>query len=147
MNRNTKAFENFAVVATIDPDAYGTGEQLSDAVDMRNQESIVGIVLLGEITATGTIDAKFVSSATSGGTYTDVTGKAATQLTAAGTDSDKQVLINLRAEQLAEGHRFVKLSVTAGTAGADYAAAVLGFNVRYGPDATSDLASVDELVG
>lgn len=144
--KNTLFQEELAILATIDPDAYSTGEQLSDAVDLSRHGNIAALVLLGDITATGTIDAKFVSSATSGGTYTDVAGKAATQLTAAGTDSDKQVILNLRHDQLASGHRYVKLSVTSGTAGADYAAVVLGRNSRYGPDTGSDLASVDEYI-
>lgn len=144
--KNTKFQEELAILATIDPDAYSTGEQLSDPIDMSRHESIAALLLLGEITATGTIDAKFVSSATSGGTYTDITGKALTQLTAAGTDSDKQAILNLRHDEVPSGHRYVKLSVTAGTAGADFGAVVVGRNSRYGPDTSSDLASVDEYI-
>jgi hypothetical protein len=143
---NSLPSERAAIVATIDPDAYGTGEELSDAIDMSLFGRLLAIVAAGTLGSSATLDAKLTSSATSGGQYTDIAGKAITQLTQAGTDSDKQALINLDASELPEGHRFVKLSMTVGTATSDAGAIVLGFDPRSAPASDDDLASVDEIV-
>lgn len=135
-----------AVVATIDPDVYTAAEYLSDAIDMNDFESIQAIVMAGTLGSSATLDAKLTASATSGGSYADITGKAITQLTQAGSDDDKQAIINLRAEELTEGLRFVKLSMTVGTATSDAGAIVLGANARNNPASDNDLASVDEIV-
>jgi hypothetical protein len=65
--------------------------------------------------------------AASGGA--DISGKAITQLAEANspTDSNKQAIINLRRGELTEGHRYVKMVRTLGTAGGDEAALLLGF--------------------
>ncbi len=143
---NSLPSEQAAVVGVIDPDAYAAATYLSAAIDMSKFESIQAIVAVGDFVATATLDAKLTSSATSGGSYTDVAGKAIAQMTAAGTDDNKQAVINCRASELPAGHRFVKLSVTLGTAGADLGAVVLGHNPGHAPASDNDLASVDEIV-
>lgn len=145
--RNSLPSEVAAVVATIDPDAYGTGEELSDAIDMSKIDQLLAVVMAGELGASATLDAKLTQATTSGGSYKDITGKAITQLVKA-TDDDKQALINLRADELDidNGYRWVKLSMTIGTATSDVAALLLGFGERYGPASDGDLASVDEIV-
>lgn len=144
---NTLPSEVAAVVATIDPDAYGTGEELSDAIDMSKIDQILAIVMAGTLGASATLDAKLTQATTSGGTYKDITGKAITQLVKA-TDDDKQALINCRADELDidNDYRWVKLSMTVGTATSDAGALVLGLGERYGPAFDGDLASVDEIV-
>lgn len=140
--------EQAAVVATIDPDAYAAGAELSDAIDMSKFESIQAILMLGTMVTDCTADFKLTQATTSGGTYKDVTGKAATQLTEAGTDSDKQAVINCRREDLDidNGYRYVKMSLTLGTAGSDAGAIALGHNASIEPASDNDLASVDEIV-
>lgn len=135
-----------AVVGIIDPDAYGTGEVLSGAIDMSQWQSIQAIIMAGTLGSSATLDAKLTQATASGGTYKDITGKAITQLTQAGTDSDKQAIINLRSEELdvANGYRYVKLSMTVGTATSDAGAIVLGTDGRVQPG--TDLSSVDEVV-
>lgn len=143
---NALPSEVAAVVGVIDPDAYTANTYLSAAIDMNDFESIQAIVMAGTLGTSATVDAKLTASATSGGSYSDITGKAITQLTEAGTDSDKQAIINLRAEELTEGLRFVKLSLTIATATSDAGAIVLGFNPRNAPASDNDLSSVDEIV-
>jgi hypothetical protein len=140
--------EKAAVVATIDPDAYTAATYLSDAVDMADFESIMALVKVGTMASTSTVDAKLVQATTSGGTYKDITGKAITQLTEAGTDSDKQAIINCRAEDLdvANDYRYVKLSVTVAAAASDLDGTILGFNAAVNPASDNDLASVAEIV-
>jgi len=141
--------EKAAIVGTIDPDVITASTVLSDAIDMSKFEALMGIVMMGTLGSSATIDAKFVQATTSGGTYKDVSGSDITQQTQAGTDaSDKQCIVNMRAEDLdvANDYRFVKLSLTVGTATSDAAAIVLGFNAAVEPASDNDLASVEEII-
>lgn len=141
--------EALAIVATIDPDAYGTGTQASDAIDMSVHEQVMFIVEAGALGSSATLDFYVMECATSGGTYTRLTGKNITQLTQAGTDSDKQAIINVRAEELTSGYRYLKGSLRIGTAASDCGMMALATS-RLSDAVTStsygDLASVDEIV-
>ena len=138
-----------AVVATIDPDAYTAATYVSDWVSMADYEKIMAIVMAGDLGASATLDAKLRQATDSSGTGAkDITGKAITQLTQAGTDSDKQAVINCTAEELdvAGGFTHVALSMTVATATSDAGAIIIGLNPRFGPASDNDLASVDEIV-
>ncbi len=143
-----KAYEGWAVVGTVDPDALTATAHLSDAIDMSKYDEILAVVLVGDLGTNATVDAKLTQATTSGGTYKDVTGKAITQLTKASPDdSDKQALISCRGEDLDmdSDYRYVKLSVTVGTATSDGGAVVLG-RPKSGLASGVDLASVAEMV-
>lgn len=135
-----------AVVGVIDPDANAAATYLTAAIDMSQWQSIQAIIMAGDLGSSATIDAKLTQATTSGGTYKDVTGKSITQLTQAGADDNKQAIINCRSEELdvANGYRYVKLSMTVGTATSDCGAIVLGTDARVQPG--TDLTSVDEVV-
>ena len=75
-----------------------------------------------------------------------MTGKSITQLTQAGTDSDKQAIINVRSEELSADYTHVRISLTVGTATSDAGAVFLGVDPRHGPGSGDDLSSVDEIV-
>lgn len=139
--------ENAAIVGTIDPDANAAATYLSDVIDMSKFESIMALVMTGILGASATINAKLVQATTSGGTYKDVADKAIATLVKA-TGDDKQVVINCRAEEIDvdNGYRYVKLSMTVGTAASDAGAVVLGFNARTNPASGVGLASVAEIV-
>ena len=146
---NSLPSEVAAVVATIDPDVYTANTYLSDAIDMGKIDQIMAIVMAGTLGSSATVAAKLTQATTSGGVYKDITGKAITTLTQASPDaSDKQALINCRADELDidNDYRWVKLSLTVATATSDVGALVLGFGERYGPASDGDLASVDEIV-
>jgi hypothetical protein len=141
-----------AVVSCIDPDAYGANTYTGDAIDMSKFGALMGIVMAGDLGTSATLDYKLTAAETSGGTYYDITGKAITQFTQAGTDSDKQAIINLTADELAaqgnadgRKYRYVKESLTVATATSDCGSLVLGFLPKYGPASDDDLASVDEI--
>lgn len=157
---NTLPSEVAAVVATIDPDAYAHGAQSSDYVDMGLFDQLMAILLLGTFPDTGTtIDFKLQQATTSGGAgVKDITDKAITQI-AAGSPavSDKQAVINLRAEELDldNGFRYVKAVATGADSDSpadspvntiDYGAVLIGFGARYGPAYDNDLATVAEIV-
>ena len=143
------ASESIAVVAMIDPDNYTAATYSSDWVAMKDFERAMAVVMAGALGTSATIDAKLQQATDSSGTGAkDVTGKSITQLTEAGTDDDKQAVINVRGEELdvANGFDYVRLQVIVGTATSDAGAIVLGINPRYAPASDSDLASVDEIV-
>lgn len=142
-----KLSEAVAVVACIDPDAYGTGVQTSDWVDMADFERIMFVVQAGTLASTATLDFKVQQSADSSGSNpADISGKAITQLTEAGTDSDKQAIVEVRQDELTAGYRYVAGVMTLGAAGGDAGVLALAGNPTYGPASGYDLASVDEIV-
>ncbi len=150
---NTLPSESAALLGTIDPDAYAAGAQNSDYIDMGLFDQVMAVVLVGTIGTGSTVDAKLQQATTSGGGgVKDISGKAITQLTQAGSDSDKQALINCRADELDidNDFRFVRLVQTGGTGSpatsVDHSAVLVGFGARYEPASDSDLASVAEIV-
>jgi len=141
---NMLGTEKFAVVATVDPDALTAAQHNSDGVDMKLFESLSVILSVGTLGASATVDMD-VTSGSDNVTFGN-TVKSITQLTQAGTDSDKQVVVNVRAEDLTEGDSFVRAEVTVAVATSDGAVVILGHNPRYAPASDNDLASVDEIV-
>lgn len=146
---NALPSEQVAVLGGIDPDAYAASTVVSDWVSMAEFERIMAVLELGDLVTNNTTDAKLQQATDSSGTGAkDIAGKACTQLTQAGTDSNKQVVFNVRADELDVANSFthVALSVTLGTAGADMSALLLGFNPKQYPASDNDIASVDEIV-
>jgi len=142
--------EFVSVIGAIDPSNSATS-QGSDVWDMENFEKVMAIVQAGAFGTAGTIDAKFVQSATSNGTYTThVASKSITQLTEAGSDDNKQAIINLNAAEVAAvTMRWAKLKVTCGGTTNYVNAVVLGAPRRtlaFTSIAAKDLSSVDEIV-
>lgn len=141
-----KLSEQLAVVATIDPDAYTASTVLTDAIDMSKFRRVMFIVMAGELGASATVDFKVTECATSGGSYTDLSGKSITQLTQAGSDDDKQVIVEVAAAEMGSGKRYLKGSLTIGTATSDAGVIALASVGRHKPENANDLASVDEIV-
>lgn len=134
MQTNANPSELISVVAAVDPDAYTANAYSSGYVDMSDYEQVMAIALCGTMASNGKLDLKFQSNtAASGGT--DVTGKAITQLTQAGSDDDKQAIINLRRSELNidSEHRYVKAVQTVTTAAVDSATLVLGAKEGFNP--------------
>lgn len=139
--------EQAVLAAIIDPDAYSASTVTSGWVHMGTYEAIQAIVMAGTLGSSATLDAKLEQATDSSGTSAkDISGKAITQLTQAGTDSDKQAIINCRSEELdvANGFDYVRLSMTIGTATSDAGGLVLGHYPRYAP--ATDATTVDEIV-
>lgn len=146
-NANIKPSDRAPVLAVIDPDAYTAATYTSGWVDMSLWESLQVIVFAGTLGSGATLDAKLEQATSAAGAGAkDITGKAITQLTQAGTDSDKQAVINCQSEDLdvEGGFRYVRLSMTVGNATSDAGGVVLGMDPRYAP---TDASTVDEVVG
>lgn len=149
MNLNAIGSEIAAVVGVIDPDAYAAGTVTSGWVKASNFQSMMAIIMAGTLGASATLDAKIEQASDSGGTGAkDLSGAAITQLTQAGTDSDKQAVINFRADDLDinNGFEYVRVSMTVATATSDAGALLLGLNARTGVASDSDASTVDEIV-
>ena len=148
MNSNFKPSNAAVLAGVIDPDAYAANAYSTGWVHMGLYEAIQAIVLAGTMASTSTVDAKLEQAQDGSGTgVKDIAGKALTQLTEAGTDSDKVAIINCRSDELdvANGFDYVRLTVTVAEAASDMAAIILGHNARYAPAA--DVTTVDEVVG
>lgn len=149
MQLNALASELAAVVGNIDPDAYAASTVTTGWIDAAKFQQFLAIVQAGDLGASATLDAKLEQASDASGTGAkDVTGKAITQLTQAGTDSNKQVLINLNPTDdldIDNGFDHFRLSMTVAVATSDAGGIVLGFNARQGVASDSDASTVDEI--
>lgn len=148
-NPNILPSDRAAIVAVLDPDANTAATLTSVWIPMVNFDSIMAIVMAGTLGSSATLNAKLQQATDASGTGAkDITGKAITALTQAGTDSDKQAVINCRIDELDIANDFthVALLMTTAVATSDSAAIVLGFDPRYGPASDNDVAGVDEIV-
>jgi hypothetical protein len=145
---NTRLSEALAVVDCIDPDAYTTGAVTGDVIDMDDHRRVLFIVQAGDLGSSATLDFAVAGSAVVGMTNSaTITGKSITQLTQAGTDSNKQVLVEVTAEEVkAQGFQFIQGTLTIGAATSDAGVVTLADLAHYGPASSYDLASVDEIV-
>lgn len=146
---NLVATEVAAVVGVVDPDAYSANSYSTGWVAAKNFDQFMAIVQAGDLGSSATLDAKIEQALDSGGTSPkDVSGAAITQLTQAGTDSNKQSVINVKSAALdkANGYDYLRLTVTVAVATSDVGAVLLGFGPRFGPASDFDAATVDEIV-
>ena len=149
MTPNLLPSQRVALVGIIDPDAYAAGAVSTGWIAAKDHLSFLAVVTAGDLGASATVDAKLEQATSAAGAGAkDITGKAITQLTKAGTDDNKQALINLKQEELDVNNGFThfRLTVTVATATSDAGGFVLGFDPAYGPATLNDLASVDEIV-
>ena len=149
MTPNTAPSERVVPADVIDPDNAATGTYTTGWVDMSTFQSILAVIQAGALGTSATVDAKLEQAKDDSGTGAkDVSGKSITQLTDGNSDSDKQALINAKAEDLDVQNDFshVRLSLTVGTAASDVAAVLLGLDPRYGPADLHEASSVAEIV-
>lgn len=149
MNPNIKFAERTAVAATIDPISQGAGTVTTGWVSMGNFNSVCALLGVGVMSAGSTVDAKLQQATDSSGTGAkDITGKAITQLLAAG-GNNRQALIEVRDTELDvnNGFAFVRLSVTVGTAASLIHGVVFGTNPIFVPGSGFNQAGVAQIVG
>lgn len=149
MSYTQRMSEKILVVGAIDPDAYDDSATTvkTDIIDMSLHRRVLFIVMVGTMAATATVDFDvYADTAANGATMAKLTGKKITQLTQAGTDDDKQALVEVTAEEVfAAGKRYIRGELLVGTDAVDAAVIALAMHSRYQPG--TDLASVDEIVG
>ena len=103
------------VAVALAPVSKTAGTTTSAAVSMLGFGGGALLVNAGVIGTSGTVDCKITSSATTGGSYTDVTGAAITQMTQAGGDSGTSQLVSF---DMPLGHNFIKTVLVNATAAA-----------------------------
>lgn len=130
----------------IEPDAYAANTYTTGWLSMRDFARLTAILMVGTLGSSATFDAKLQQAKDSSGSGAkDISGKAITQMTQAGTDSDKMSAIELEASELDQANKFdhVRLSMTVGTATSDCGALVVRHSPLYAP---VDDSNLDEVV-
>jgi len=103
------------IAVALAPVSKSAGSTTSAAVDMTGFGGGALLVNVGVIASSGTVDCKVQSSATSGGSYVDITGAAITQATQAGGGSGTSQLVSF---DMPIGQNFVKTVLVNATAAA-----------------------------
>jgi hypothetical protein len=132
---NIKPSDKIAVGAVLDPVSQAAATVTTGWVSMQTAENLLALLQVGAFGASATVDAKLQQASDATGTgVKDISGKAITQMLAAG-GNNKQVMLNVRSEELdvINGFCFVRLSVTVGTAATLIAATLLAMDGRYQP--------------
>jgi hypothetical protein len=141
--------EQVAVAADgIHSASQSAAEKLTGAVDLGKWRQVMFVIDSGTLGASGTLDFQIKGSATSGGTYTAITGTAITQLVKA-TDDNKYVNVCITAEKvqaLGLGYKFIKGSLLPGTAAANSSVTVLGAKTRFEPANAIDATQVSQIL-
>jgi hypothetical protein len=147
---NSLPSERVAIVGNIDPDAYTAGTYTTGWIALKDFKRFMAVVQAGDLGSSATLDAKLTAATSSGGAGSaDITGAAITQLTQAGTDSNKQVVINLDtsgAFLAGSAYTHFRLSMTVGTATSDAGGIVFGLDPVSAPASDTDSSTVDEIV-
>lgn len=139
------ASERVALLGGINPQLLDDASATSDWVPMKNFDRVLVIVRVGATDTT--VDAKLQGATSAAGAgAADLSGKAITQLS--GTDDNKAVLLEVKAEELSATQTHVAVVVTAGdgATGAYVHAEILGFDPRYMDAANFDSADVAQIV-
>lgn len=148
MNPNLKFSDQVTLLGVIDPDANAAAAYSTGWVDAGMFAKFGAVIKAGDLGSSATLDAKIEQATSSAGAGAkDVTGKAITQLTQAGTDSNKQAIINFSGADLdvANGFAWVRLTMTVGTATSDCDGELWGILPRQA--IAADASTVDEVVG
>jgi hypothetical protein len=117
--------------------AAGTDNSITN-IDFSRFQRILWILDVGVLGASATVDLKLQHSATSGGTYTDITGTAITQI----TTNNHVVTIELRADQMPSNDRYIRHNLVVGVAASQLAVIVLGGEAEWKPGKSQDIAAV-----
>jgi len=141
---NSTFSEEWAVVATIDPDAYTAATYTSDVIDMTDWEQLVVVTMAGTLgDSAGVVTTVKDSSASP---HATVSGKTTTiGGTSPSTGSDTQKIIHVRGSELNSQARYVTVSMQVTGATSDCGLIVFGQG-RHRPASDNDLASVEEIV-
>lgn len=143
----SKPSERWAVVATIDPDAYTTGTTNSDYVSMEQFKNLMVVIMSGTIAANGTLNATITEAKTSTGSGAQTLATGTYNITELTTDnSDNQVLININEHALSNLYTHLRVNLVVASGAVDHGAVILGEAVR-GPANLYDIASVAEIKG
>src|SRR2546430_2138114 len=133
--------ERSAVVSVTNPANNNNATANSAAIDMSKFHEALFILLLGSVD--NTTDFKIQESADGSSSWTDISGKAITQI--AGGNSNKQADINLKTQDMTK--RYARGVLTNGNGTTNIVGMVaLGQRPRFGPASSDNLASVLQVI-
>ena len=123
-------------------DSFGAGDHDTAYVSLQDYHRAVALINVGDMVQGATLDALlFQATDTAGTSGKAITGKAITQLTQAGGDSDTLLCIELDVDG---GFDCIMLRLTVTDAAVEYSAWVFGLSPRYPPVPTTNW---EEIVG
>jgi hypothetical protein len=133
-----------ALVGTIDPQLGDNAAYASDEITVNKGARYMCVLHMGATDIT--VDFKLQEAAAAGGSYSDISGKSVTQLTA--LQDNSQVIIELFDLEMTDGKEVFKAVCTVGngSTGAYICGAIWMFHGEYAPARDYDLASVLEIV-
>lgn len=146
--QNIRFSERAAILAAINPVSQGVGTVSSGWIPVALFDRIVAALQVGVFGASATVDAKFQQATSAAGAGAkDITGKAITQLVAAG-GNNRQAIVEVSETDLDVngGFSHVQFSITVGTAATLVSALVQGVNARYQPASAYNATSVAQVV-
>lgn len=148
MFSNSLPTERVALVGVIDPDNYSANTYLTEFVPVAKFRRVMAVISVGTMETNSVVAAKLQRASDAAGTGAeDISGAAITNLTAAGTDSDKQSIINyLTDSEAGDDKMFIGLSVTVSVAASDMSGHLFGFDPFNAPASDADVTSVDQIV-
>jgi hypothetical protein len=128
--------------AELDPQQLSVGTAYTGGVDMQKFQRVLFLLLVGNVGAAGTVTAQLQSSASPSfpGTPTSYPGSGLTPI----TSSNKVATLEIRADQLAAGDRYVRLAVTVSGNPVYVAAIALGGEAGYKPASRQDAANLSQ---
>jgi hypothetical protein len=141
---NALASEMIGMLGFVSPISQAVGSVSTGWVSAATFVRYLAIIETGVLGASATVDAK-IEQATggAGAGAKDVTGKAITQIVKASGDN-KAAMINVFPDELDvnNGYRFIRLTLTIGTAASLVGARLLGIVPKNAPASDSNDASV-----
>lgn len=135
MTPNQLLSDGLALVSALDPVSQGAGSPAQVWTAVGNFQSFLALLDVGVMAGGSTVDFKLQQATDNAGTGAkDITGKAITQLIAAG-GNNRQAMINARATDLdtANGFSFISFKVTVAAAASLVSAALIGGYPRFEP--------------
>lgn len=148
MNPNVKLSEKLAILGTIDPSSQAVGSVTSAWVKASDFHNLIALIDVGVFGASATVDANIQQATSNAGAGAKaITGKAITQLLAAG-GNDRQATIEIHDQDLdsANGFEYIALNVIVGTAATLTSAVIFGGNPVSASCAALNQASIAQQV-
>lgn len=140
--------ERASVVGVINPSSQSAGAATTGWVDAAKFRRFMGIVTCGVLGSSATVDAKLQQATSSTGSGAkDVPNSSITQLVKASNDNSVAIINSDTANlDAANNFRYVRLSVTVGTAASLTAGHLLGFDPFDGPADLTKASAVAQTV-
>lgn len=146
LNNNAKLAQLLAVAAVLPPAATANTERFSGVVDMSQFLQAQAVVSLGDM-ANETVTIKVYACDASGNSAEALTGKTVELAASASANDSKQVVINVRAEDLLDTDlHHIKVGVVTGSSDGGPAGAVVLGAPRQGWGTALNAASVVQVV-